>query len=109
MNRRVLEITSLILRPPHPAFVAGSTLFVLQATKAGCGGLGTRLGDYCLIAGSTCTSLHLCYDTVLFNGFQMLWPRDDQLTELVVQHFSPTQTRLDLHQLQSHPRTKLCM
>ena len=45
--------TSLVPRPPRPAFVACSTfcclqyetLFVLQATEAGRGGLGTRLGN----------------------------------------------------------------
>ena len=36
------DAPSLIPRPAHPTFVA-CLLFVLQATKAGCGGLETRL------------------------------------------------------------------
>ena len=35
------SVSSLVPRPPCPAFVA--CIFVLQATKAGRGGLGTRL------------------------------------------------------------------
>jgi len=41
-------------RPPHSAFVTcitkkKTTLFVLQATKAGCGGLGTRQSYTCIM------------------------------------------------------------